>query len=61
METALPGLVVEVEARIDRLEKSLKRANALQSRSATDMEKRAKQSADRLRSTYGAAGDGIAA
>lgn len=61
METALPGLIVEVEARIDKLEKGLKRANALQSRSATDMEKRAKQSADRLRSTYAQAGNGIAA
>ncbi len=57
----LPGLVVDVEARIDKLEKALKRANAAQARSANQMEQRAKQSADRLRATYGAAGDGIAA
>ncbi|WP_444665745.1 phage tail tape measure protein [Cereibacter changlensis] len=61
MDNALPGLIVEVEARIDKMERALKRANALQSKSATDMERRAKQSADRMRSTYGSMGDGIAA
>lgn len=59
MDVSLPGLVVNVEARIDKLEKALKRANAAQRGSADQMERRAKQSADRLRDTYGAAGDGI--
>lgn len=59
MNSALPGLVVDVEARIDKLEKSLAKANALQRRSSDDMERRAKQSADRLTSTYGRAGDAL--
>jgi hypothetical protein len=48
----LPGLVVDIEARIDKLEKGLAKANALQRKSATDMENRAKQSARKLEDTY---------
>jgi lambda family phage tail tape measure protein len=48
----LPGLVVDIEARIDKLEKGLAKANALQRKSATDMENRAKQSAQKLEDTY---------
>lgn len=57
----LPGLIVDVEARIDKLEKGLKRANAAQNRASNQMERRARQSADRLRDTYGKAGDSILA
>ncbi|MFG6562583.1 phage tail tape measure protein [Sulfitobacter sp. 1A13421] len=57
----LPGLIVDVEARIDKLEKGLKRANAAQNRASNQMEARAKQSANRLRDTYGKAGDSILA
>lgn len=61
MNVRLPGLVVDVEARIDKLEKSLARANRTQRRSARSMERRAKQSADRMRSTYGRMGDDVSA
>ena len=57
----LPSLIVDVEARIDKLERGLKRANAVQNRSSTQMERRAQQSANKLRDTYGKAGDGILA
>jgi lambda family phage tail tape measure protein len=55
----LPGLVVPIEARIDRLEKALKKASQAQNRAARDMEQRAKQSADRMAAAYGGAGDKI--
>lgn len=48
MDTGLPGLVVEIEARIDKLEKGLKRANAAQAKAANDMERRAKANADKI-------------
>jgi hypothetical protein len=57
----LPGLVVDIEARIDKLEKGLKRANVAQNRVIGQMERRARQSADKLRDTYGKAGDSILA
>ena len=38
----LPGLVVDIEARIDKLEKGLKRANAAQNRASDQMERRAR-------------------
>ncbi|WP_340241356.1 hypothetical protein [Sulfitobacter pontiacus] len=57
----LPGLVVDIEARIDKLEKGLKRANAAQNSASGQMERRARQSADKLRDTYGKAGDSILA
>lgn len=55
----LQGLVVPIEARIDKLEKGLARANRTQRRSAQQMERRAKQSADRMRRTYGEMGDSV--
>jgi len=57
----LQGLVVPIEARIDKLEKGLARANRTQRRSAQQMERRAKQSADRMRKTYGEMGDSVGA
>lgn len=56
----LPGLIVPVEARIDKLEKALKRASATQAKFAQEAERRAKQSADRLGTAYAGAGDRIA-
>ncbi len=55
----LPGLVVPIEARIDRLERSLKKASQAQGRAARDMERRAKQSADRMAKSYEDAGGRI--
>lgn len=57
----LPSLIVDVEARIDRLEKGLKKANAAQNRASGQMEARAQRSADKLRGIYGKAGDSILA
>lgn len=52
----LPGLVVPIEARIDRLEKSLKKANLAQGKAAREMERRAKRSADAMAKSYESAG-----
>jgi len=57
----LPGLIVDVEARIDKLERGLRKANDVQNRASGQMERRAQVSANRLRDTYGKAGDGILA
>lgn len=61
MNAKLPGMVVDIEARIDKLEKGLRRANQLQSRGASQMERRANQSADRMSRSYNRAGQNIAA
>ncbi len=58
---SLPGLIVDVEARIDKLERGLKRANTIQRNSSGQMERRAAQSAQRMRNSYGKAADGVAA
>ncbi|RBP86336.1 hypothetical protein DFO80_12019 [Rhodobacter sp. 140A] len=51
-DVTLPGLVVPIEARIDKLERALKKASQTQSKFARDMEARAKRSADRMAATY---------
>ncbi|SIS57204.1 phage tail tape measure protein [Phaeovulum vinaykumarii] len=56
-DVTLPGLIVPVEARIDKLEKALKRASGAQARTARDMETRARQSVDRMARSY----DGLGA
>ncbi|SOC23307.1 hypothetical protein SAMN05877831_1391, partial [Rhodobacter maris] len=56
-DVTLPGLIVPVEARIDKLEKALKRASQAQARTARDMETRAKQSVERMAKSY----DGLGA
>jgi lambda family phage tail tape measure protein len=58
-EAALPGLVVDIEARIDKLEKGIAKANAIQKRGATDMENRARQSARKIEDTYSRSYDRI--
>lgn len=60
-EATLPGLIVPIEARVDKLEKGLARANRAQRKAAAQMERRAKQSADRMRTTYGKMGTDVAA
>lgn len=59
--TDLPGLIIPLEARVDRLEKGLQRANRMQRRSAQQMERRAKESARRLERTYEKMGDRVGA
>ena len=59
MNTPVAGMVVDIEARIDKLEKGLAKANRSHSGFANDVERRAKRSADNLRKTYGDAGEGI--
>ena len=49
------------QARIDKLEKGLNRANRLQRRASQRMEQRASQSARRIQDTYGKMGVGISA
>ncbi|MCA0996311.1 hypothetical protein [Alloyangia pacifica] len=58
-DVTLPGLIVPVEARIDRLEKALKRASQTQTRFAKDMERRAKQNAERVAKQYDGLGTKI--
>lgn len=60
-ETNLPGLIVPVEARITQLEKGLARANRAQRKAAAQMERRARQSADRMTASYAKAGGAAAA
>lgn len=60
-DASLPGLVVEVEARIDKLEKGLQRANRAQRRTAQQMERRARRSANRIDATYSRMGRNVAA
>lgn len=60
-DATLPGLIVPIEARIDKLEKGLNRANRLQRRASQRMEQRASQSAKRIQDAYGKMGGGIAA
>lgn len=57
----LPGLVVPIEARIDRLETSLKKASQAQNKAARDMERRAKKSADAMAKSYESAGGRMSA
>ena len=57
----LQGLIVPIEARIDKLEKGLAKANRAQRRTATQMERRAQQSATRMSRSYDRAGTNIAA
>lgn len=60
-DVTLPGLIVPVEARIDRLERALKRASAAQGAAAKQMEERAKQSAERMGRTYEGIGPRVSA
>lgn len=59
-DSALPGLVVDIEGRVDKLEKAMARANSVIRNGSSSMEARAKQSAARIEATYAKAGSGIA-
>lgn len=60
VETApLTGLVVDIEGRVDKLEKAMAKANAIQKRGTTDMERRAKQSTRIMEDTYAKSADKI--
>lgn len=59
-ESALPGLVVDIEGRVDKLEKAMARANSVIRSGSSTMEARAKQSAARIEATYAGAGASIA-
>jgi len=52
LDVKLPGLVVDIEARIDKLEKGIARATSVQRRGSTTMEARARQSARTMENTY---------
>jgi len=61
MTIPLPGLVVDIEGRVDKLEKAMARANGIQRRSSSTMEARARQSARNMENTYAKAADNIGA
>ncbi|MFC0200576.1 phage tail tape measure protein [Paracoccus rhizosphaerae] len=61
MNAVTPGLVIDIEARINKLERGLKQANDRQRRAAGEMERRARQSAERINDTYGRMSNGIGA
>lgn len=50
--TVLPGLVVDIEGRVDKLEKAMSRANDIQRRGSKSLEARARQSAQQMERTY---------
>lgn len=54
------GLVIDVEARITKLEQGLKRASDRQKKAAAEMERRAQQSAQKIGDAYSRVGDGAA-
>ena len=56
----MPGLIIPIEARIDRLEKSLAKAGQAQQRAARQMEAQARQNAERIGQSYARMPDGIA-
>ncbi|GAB1380439.1 hypothetical protein [Pararhodobacter aggregans] len=55
----MPGLIIPIEARIDRLEKSLAKAGQAQQRAARQMEAQARQNAERIGQSYARMPDGI--
>lgn len=61
MTIPLPGLVVDIEGRVDKLEKAMAKANGIQRRGSTAMEARARQSARNMENTYAKAADNIGA
>lgn len=61
MSEKLPGLVVELEAKINKLEQGLARASRVQNDASRRMERRAQDSARRIENSYKRAADGIAA
>lgn len=58
-DMTLPGLIVPIEGRVDRLEKALKRASDMQSRQTRQWERMHKRSADNIGAGYERAGSRI--
>lgn len=56
----LPGLVIDIEARINKLEAGLKRASDRQKKAAAEMEARARESAEKIGDAYSRVGNGAA-
>ena len=61
MSNELPGLIVPIEARIDKLEKSLAKASSAQQKFARDIDRRSKANADAMAAHYVTAGQKISA
>ena len=59
MNTPLPGLVVDIEGRVDKLEKAMNRANDIQRRGAKSLEARARQSAQNMERTYAKSAENV--
>ncbi|MBY3070743.1 tape measure protein [Rhizobium laguerreae] len=59
MNTPLPGLVVDIEGRVDKLEKAMAKANDVQRRGTKSLEARARQSAQNIERSYAKAASGI--
>ncbi|MFC3058819.1 phage tail tape measure protein [Paenirhodobacter populi] len=60
-DTEIKGLLIDLEVRQTKLERGLSKANKTQRRASDEMERRAKQSADRMSAAYGGVGDKMAA
>lgn len=59
MNAPLPGLVVDIEGRVDKLEKAMAKANDVQRRGTKSLEARARQSAQNIERSYAKAVSGI--
>lgn len=59
MNTPLPGLVVDIEGRVDKLEKAMAKANAIQRRGTNSLEARARQSARNMEQTYAKSAESV--
>ncbi|QND32408.1 hypothetical protein HB772_09080 [Sinorhizobium meliloti] len=59
MNTPLPGLVVDIEGRVDKLEKAMAKANDVQRRGTKSLEARARQSAQNMERTYAKSAENI--
>ena len=57
-DNAMPGLVIDIEGRINKLERSLKQANDKQRKAAAEMERRARESAQKIGDSYDKVGAG---
>lgn len=57
----MTGLIVDLEVKVNKLERGMKTAIDKQRKAADQMERRAKQSADRINDTYGKMSNGIGA
>lgn len=59
MNTPLPGLVVDIEGRVDKLEKAMAKANDVQRRGTKSLESRARQSAQNMERTYAKSAENV--